>query len=65
MYLIVLVFLVADMRLHLAAPVGTSVTNFVEFQAIFALALLPNRPGLDCRASGLVLVACYRVISRN
>ena len=44
--------------LHLAASVGTSVRPYVghifEFRAVVALQLLPNRPRLDCRVSGLV-----------
>ena len=55
-------FLVADTRLHLAVSVGTSVGRYVghifEFRAVFALLLLPNRPRLDCRVSGLVLFSC-------
>ena len=43
--------------LHLAVSVGRSVgpsRNIFEFRAVFALLLLPNRPRLDCRVSGLV-----------
>ena len=52
--------------LHLAMSVGRSVGRSVrpsvrrsvrhifEFRAVFALLLLPNRPRLDCRVSGLV-----------
>ena len=44
--------------LHLAVSVGqyvrTSVGHIFEFQAVFALQLLSNRPRLDCRVSGLV-----------
>ena len=46
-------FLVAT--LHLAVSVGRSVRHISEFRAVFALLLLPNRPRLDCRVSGLVL----------
>ena len=41
--------------LHLAVSVGRSVHNIFEFRAVFALLLLPNRPRLNCRVSGLVL----------
>ena len=34
--------------------VGMSVCHIFEFRAVFALLLLPNRPRLDCRVSGLV-----------
>ena len=34
--------------------VGLSVGHIFEFRAVFALLLLPNRPRLDCRVSGLV-----------
>ena len=44
--------------LHLAVSVGMSVRPSVrhifEFRAVSALLLLPNRPRLDCRVSGLV-----------
>ena len=48
--------------LHLSVSVGRSVGQSVrpsvrhifEFRAVFALLLLPNRPRLDCRVSGLV-----------
>ena len=44
--------------LHLALSVGKSVGRSVrhifELRVIFALQLLPNRPRLDCRVSGLV-----------
>ena len=44
--------------LHLAMLVGrlvgALVGNVFEFRAVFALLLLPNRPRLDCRVSGLV-----------
>ena len=55
------VFLVADMRLHLAVSVGRCVSvrppvrHIFEIWAVFALLPLPNRPRLDCRVSGLVL----------
>ena len=50
--------------LHLAVSVGRSVgpsvrpsvRHIFDFRAIFALLLLPNRPRLDCRVSGLVLL---------
>ena len=34
--------------------VGRSVRNISELRAVFALLLLPNRPRLDCRVSGLI-----------
>ena len=34
--------------------VRPSVRHIFEFRAVFALQLLPNRPRLDCRVSGLV-----------
>ena len=34
------------------APFG--LLGLVELRAVFALLLLPNRPRLDCRVSGLV-----------
>ena len=44
--------------LRLAVSVGPSVRPSVrhisELRAVFALLLLPNRPRLDCRVSGLV-----------
>ena len=40
--------------LHLAVSVGMSVRHISEFLAVFAVLLLPNRPRLDCRVSGLV-----------
>ena len=48
--------------LHLAVSVGRSVGRSVrpsvrhifEFRAFLALLLLPNRPRLDCRVSGIV-----------
>ena len=53
-------FLVADTRLYtlpcrsVGRSVGPSVHHIFEFRAVFALLLLPNRPRLDCRVSGLV-----------
>ena len=47
-------FLVGHATLHLAVLVGPSVGHISEFQAVFAVLLLPNRPLLDCRVSGLV-----------
>ena len=51
-------FLVADTRLQLGVSVGPSICwsvhHISEFQSIFAVLLLPNRPRLDCRVSGLV-----------
>ena len=48
-------FLVADTRLYTlpCRSVGPSVHHIFEFRAVFALLLLPNRPRLDCRVSGL------------
>ena len=34
--------------------VGRSVGHIFEFRVVFSLLLLPNRPRLDCRVSGLV-----------
>ena len=53
--------------LLLAVSVGPSVGRSVrlcvrpshKFRPNFAVLLLPNRPRLDCRVSGLVLVNCY------
>ena len=45
--------------LHLAVSVGRSVRpsrNIFELEVVFALLLLPIRPWLDCRVSGLVAV---------
>ena len=39
--------------------VGPSVRHIDKFRPNFAVLLLPNRPRLDCRVSGLVLVNCY------
>ena len=57
-------FLVADTRLYtlpcrsvrpsVGPSVGASVGHIFELRAVFALLLLPNRPRLDCRVSGLV-----------
>ena len=41
--------------LHLAVSVRRSVRHIFEFRVVFAVLLLPNRPRLDCRVSGLVL----------
>ena len=53
----ILAFLVADTRLYTlpCRSVDPSVVRHIfEFRAVFALLLLPNRPRLDCRVSGLV-----------
>ena len=45
--------------LHLAVSVGPSVRPsqiFLKLRLIFELPLLPNRPRLDCRVSGLVIL---------
>ena len=58
-------FLVADTRLHLAVSVGLLVRwsrNIFELRAVFELLLLPHRPRLDCRVSGLVHST---ILSRN
>ena len=53
-------FLVADTRLYtlpcrsVGPSVRRSVRNISELRAVFALPLLPNRPRLNCRVSGLV-----------
>ena len=39
--------------------VHASVRHIDKFRPNFAVLLLPNRPRLDCRVSGLVLVNCY------
>ena len=48
--------------LQLAVSVGPSVRrsvgHIVEFRAVSALLLLPNRPRLDCCVSGLVHITC-------
>ena len=47
-----------SLTVHLAVSVGLSVGPSVghisEFRAVFAVLLLPDRPRLDCRVSGLV-----------
>ena len=56
-------FLVADTRLYTlpCRLVSRSVRPFVhhifEFQAVFTLLLLPSRPRLDCRETGLVKIS--------
>ena len=40
--------------LELAVSVGRSVRQIFDSRVVFALPLLPNRPRLDCRVSGLV-----------
>ena len=53
-------FLVADTRLYtlpcrsVGRSVRPSVRHILEFRAVLALQLLPNRPRLSCRVSGLV-----------
>ena len=55
-------FLVADTRLYtlpcrsVRPSVRPSVGHISEFRAVFAVLLLPNRPRLDCRVSGLVSI---------
>ena len=61
--------------LHLAVSVGRSVRPSVghisKLRAVFAVLLLPNRPRLDCRVSGLVLLnylrqkSCIRAFFRG
>ena len=48
-------FLVACTRLYTlpCRSVGPSVGHISEFRAVFAVLLLPNRPRLECRVSGL------------
>ena len=56
-----LIFSRGHATLHLAVSVGRSVGRYVvpsvhhifEFWAVFVLLLLPNRPRLECRVSGL------------
>ena len=52
-------FLVAETRLYIlpCRSVGPSVRHIFEFRAVFALLLLPSRPRLECRVSGLVSFA--------
>ena len=58
-------FLVADTRLYtlpcrsVGPSVRPSVCHIFEFPAFFALLLLPNRPRLDCRVSGLVFLISF------
>ena len=47
---------VASVGRSVGMSVGWSVDQIFEFQAVFALLLLLNRPRLDCRVSGLVLL---------
>ena len=62
------VFSCVHPTLHLAVlvgrlvgwSVGPSIRHIFEFQAIFALLLLPNHPRLDCRVSDLVHVGNNR-----
>ena len=68
-------FLVADTRLYtlpcrsVGLSVGRSVGHIFEFRAVFVLLLLPNRPRLDCRVSGLVFrsswVICLIPLTKN
>ena len=62
--------------LYLAVSVGPlvrpSVSHISKFRLVFALLLLPNRPRLDCRVSGLVLsrmvdlrTCCSNLIAPN
>ena len=39
--------------------IGRYVRHIFEFRAVFALLLMPNRPRLDCRVSGLVAIEMY------
>ena len=61
-----LCFLVADTRLYtlpcrsVGLTVGRSVGHIFEFRAVFVLLLLPNRPRLDCRVSGLVNILRHK-----
>ena len=48
--------------LHLTVSLGPSVGNIFELRAVFALLLLPNRPRLDCRVSGLDFIMLQIVI---
>ena len=61
-------FLVADTRLYTlpCRSVRRSVhpsRNIFELRAVFALLLLPNRPRLDCRVSGLVYYFIAKFLS--
>ena len=53
--------LAVSIRPSIRRSVGPSVRNVFELRAVFTLLLLPNRPRLDCRVSGLALVACTRL----
>ena len=53
MYCSTVWFLVTDMQLY-TLPCR-SVGHIFEFRAVFALLLLPNRPRLGCRVSGLLV----------
>ena len=60
-------FLVADMRLYTmpCRLVRPSIRHISEFRAVFAVLLLPNRPRLDCRVSGLVPVYDFVFLKTN
>ena len=74
MYIIesLLIFSRGHATLHLAMLVGPSVGPSVrpsvrhisELRSVFALLLLPNRPRLDCRVSGLVSIYCTFCVSK-
>ena len=45
--------------------VGRSVGHIFEFRVVFILLLLPNRPRLDCRVSGLVSIIITKTMRRS
>ena len=55
-------FLVADTRLYTlpCRSVDRQIRHISELRAVFASMLLPNRPRLDCRVSGLVFSQFHR-----
>ena len=43
-----------ELAVSVSRSVGRSVGQIFDLRVVFALPLLPNRPRLDCRVSGLV-----------
>ena len=54
--------LAVSVGMSVGRSVGPSVRHIFEFRAVFALLLLPNRPRLDCRVSGLVILLSVSTI---
>jgi len=54
--MVFLLFSRGHATLHLVVLVGPSVGHISKLRSVFALLLLPNRPRLDCRVSGLVFL---------